>query len=65
MDEIPRTEVFVAQAKDGFVLLDGAGVARTLQPGSALHLADLLTDAATEAAGQRTIAGLSDPLKKT
>jgi hypothetical protein len=56
MVEIPRTENFTAHAAKGCVLLDGPGVACTLPPDTALHVADLLTDAATEAIGQRAMA---------
>jgi hypothetical protein len=56
MVEIPRAEVFTAQAAEGCVLLDAPGVACFRKPEAALHVAELLTDAAAGAIGQRKIA---------
>ncbi|TXC71253.1 hypothetical protein FSB78_10070 [Sphingomonas ginsenosidivorax] len=53
MVEIPRTEDFTAEAVGEQVLLDGPAIPCSLEPDRAMHLADLLTDAAVQAAGQR------------
>ncbi|RYF18752.1 MAG: hypothetical protein EOO77_10865 [Oxalobacteraceae bacterium] len=52
MVEMPRTEDFTAQAAEGCVLLDGPGAVCSLHPEVALHVADLLKDAAGDAIGQ-------------
>ena len=65
MVEIPRTEDFTARAAEGCVLLDGPGVVCTLPPHTALHVADMLTDAATEAIGQRAMTEVHRTLKPT
>ena len=57
MVEIPRTEVFTAEATEGCVLLNGPGVARTLEPDIAMYLANILLDAAIVAVEQRSDAG--------
>ncbi len=56
MVETPRTEDFTAEAAEGCVLLNGTGVALTLDPETALDIADQLSDAAALAIGQRTMA---------
>ena len=65
MVEIPRTEDFTAEAVEGRVLLNGPGLAMTLEPETALHVADLLTDAASTAIGQMTMAEIHRTLKPT
>lgn len=65
MVEVPRTEDFTAEAVEGFVLLDGPGVTRTLPPESAMHLADRLLDAAVAAVAQRAMLGHRYPGSET
>ena len=59
MVEIPRTEDFIAQAAEGCVLLDGPGTVCSLHPEVALHVPDMLIEAAAEAVGQRKLAEIA------
>lgn len=53
-------EGVTSEASEGCVLIEGDGIAVTLEPNLALNLADQLTVAAMDAMGQRKIAEIND-----
>lgn len=58
MAEDTTTGPITCAADDGYVVIDGQGFAATLDPETALLIADRITDAASEAIGQRRIVQL-------
>lgn len=65
MADRSRRNGFTSAAAEGCVILDGAGVALTMNPERALGIADEMTDAAAEAVGQRKMDEIGRGLKPT
>jgi hypothetical protein len=64
MVKIPRTLDFTATAAEGCVSLGGPGVVCSMQPETALYVADLLLHAAVDAVGQRKTAQIARGLTR-
>lgn len=61
----PHVDGVTSEASEGCVVIEGQGIAATLEPNLALDLADQLTTAAVDAMGHRRMAEINAHARDT